>query len=246
MTDRPRIVCVFGTRPEAIKMAPVVRALGAPGSGLEPVVCATDQHREMLAQVLACFGLQPDHRLDVMQAGQQPGEVAARVLDRLPPVLAVVRPAAVLVQGDTTSTLAAALAAFLCPRAGRTRGSRPPHPTPGLALSRGRQSADHHRARALALRPHRGGAPEPAARSRAGDPHRRHRKPGGRRQPCCGRWTAWAHTVSWRCRRIRRGGCCSSPRTGGRASAARWRSCARRSVSWSMTIPTSRSRIPST
>jgi UDP-N-acetylglucosamine 2-epimerase len=112
MLDRPRVLCVFGTRPEAIKMAPVVRALAAPSSGLEPVVCVTDQHREMLDQVLEFFDVTPDHRLGVMQAGQTPSEVAARVLERLPAVLEDVEPAAVLVQGDTTTTVAAALAAF--------------------------------------------------------------------------------------------------------------------------------------
>jgi UDP-N-acetylglucosamine 2-epimerase len=112
MPDRPRILCVFGTRPEAIKMAPVVRALAAPSSGLEPVVCVTDQHREMLDQVLEFFAVTPDHRLGVMRAAQTPSEVAARVLERLPAVLDAVQPAAVLVQGDTTTTVAAALAAF--------------------------------------------------------------------------------------------------------------------------------------
>lgn len=112
MLDRPRILCVFGTRPEAIKMAPVVRALAAPSSGLEPVVCVTDQHREMLDQVLEFFAVTPDHRLGVMRAGQTPSAVAARVLERLPAVLDAVQPAAVLVQGDTTTTIAAALAAF--------------------------------------------------------------------------------------------------------------------------------------
>ena len=112
MLDRPRILCVFGTRPEAIKMAPVVRALAAPSSGLEPVVCVTDQHREMLDQVLQFFRLTPDHRLGVMRPDQTPSEVAARVLERLPAVIDRVRPAAVLVQGDTTTSVAAALAAF--------------------------------------------------------------------------------------------------------------------------------------
>ena len=112
MHDRPRILCVFGTRPEAIKMAPVVRALAAAASGLEPVVCVTDQHREMLDQVLAFFELRPEHRLAVMRRDQTPSQVAARVLERLPRVLDEVRPAAVLVQGDTTTTMAAALAAF--------------------------------------------------------------------------------------------------------------------------------------
>jgi UDP-N-acetylglucosamine 2-epimerase (hydrolysing) len=112
MLDRPRILCVFGTRPEAVKMAPVVRALATPGSGLEPVVCVTDQHREMLDQVLELFELRPDHRLGIMRADQTPTEVAARVLERLPAVLDAVRPGAMLVQGDTTTTFAAALAAF--------------------------------------------------------------------------------------------------------------------------------------
>jgi UDP-N-acetylglucosamine 2-epimerase len=109
---RPRILCVFGTRPEAIKLAPVVQALRGPASGLEPVVCVTEQHQEMLDQVLEFFDLAPDHRLAVMGENQTPSEVAARVLERLPPVLDAERPAAVLVQGDTTTTLAAALAAF--------------------------------------------------------------------------------------------------------------------------------------
>jgi UDP-N-acetylglucosamine 2-epimerase len=110
-TGRHTVLCVFGTRPEAIKMAPVVRAL-ARTPGLEPAVCLTDQHERMLDQVLEVFDLRPDHRLGVMRAGQSPGEVTARVLERLPAVFAAVRPAAVLVQGDTTTTFAAALAAF--------------------------------------------------------------------------------------------------------------------------------------
>ncbi len=106
-----RILCVFGTRPEAIKMAPVVRALAATDD-LEPVVCLSNQHREMLEQVLDIFGLDAHERLNVMTEGQAPGDVVIRVLERLPPVLAAVRPAAVLVQGDTMTTFAAALASF--------------------------------------------------------------------------------------------------------------------------------------
>jgi len=106
-----RILCVFGTRPEAIKMAPVVRALAATND-LEPVVCLSNQHREMLEQVLDIFGLDAHERLNVMTEGQAPGDVVIRVLERLPPVLAAVRPAAVLVQGDTMTTFAAALASF--------------------------------------------------------------------------------------------------------------------------------------
>jgi UDP-N-acetylglucosamine 2-epimerase (non-hydrolysing) len=110
MDARP-ILCVFGTRPEAIKMAPVVRAL-ADADGLRPVVCVTGQHHELLEQVLELFRIRPDHRLDVMQDRQGPDEVVARVLPRLRAVLAMVRPAAVVVQGDTTTAFAAALTAF--------------------------------------------------------------------------------------------------------------------------------------
>ncbi len=106
------VLCVFGTRPEAIKMAPVVRALGARAPHVRPIVCVTNQHREMLDQVLDFFGVRPDFHLGVMREGQSPSEVAARILDRLPDVLATARPAAMLVQGDTTTTVAAALAAF--------------------------------------------------------------------------------------------------------------------------------------
>jgi len=106
------ILCVFGTRPEAIKMAPVVRALAARSAEFRPVVCVTNQHQEMLDQVLDLFELHAEHSLQVMTSGQTPNDVTVRVLERLPPVLASVRPAAVLVQGDTTTTFAAALAAF--------------------------------------------------------------------------------------------------------------------------------------
>jgi UDP-N-acetylglucosamine 2-epimerase len=111
MTPRT-ILCVFGTRPEAIKMAPVVRALAARPAEFQPCVCVTNQHQEMLDQVLELFALDVDHSLQVMSSGQTPTEVAMRVLERLPPVLASTTPAAVLVQGDTTTTFAAALAAF--------------------------------------------------------------------------------------------------------------------------------------
>jgi UDP-N-acetylglucosamine 2-epimerase len=111
MTART-ILCVFGTRPEAIKMAPVVRALAARPQEFQPVVCVTNQHQEMLDQVLAIFELHAEHSLQVMTSGQTPNDVTIRVLERLPAVLASTRPAAVLVQGDTTTTFAAALAAF--------------------------------------------------------------------------------------------------------------------------------------
>lgn len=105
------VLSVFGTRPEAIKMAPVVHALAA-RAGLDARVCLTNQHQQMLDQVLDLFALHADHNLQVMTNGQTPTDVTVRVLERLPAVLEELRPAAVLVQGDTTTSFAAALAAF--------------------------------------------------------------------------------------------------------------------------------------
>ncbi|RMF15986.1 MAG: UDP-N-acetylglucosamine 2-epimerase (non-hydrolyzing) [Alphaproteobacteria bacterium] len=105
------VLCVIGTRPEAIKMAPVVRALGSSGR-FRPVVCATGQHREMLDEALAMFSLSPDVDLDVMRPGQTLAGVSAAVLGGIDGVLADADPDSVLVQGDTTTTMAAALAAF--------------------------------------------------------------------------------------------------------------------------------------
>ncbi|MBX6377609.1 MAG: UDP-N-acetylglucosamine 2-epimerase (non-hydrolyzing), partial [Clostridia bacterium] len=106
-----RVLCVFGTRPEAIKMAPVVRALREAG-GIEPAVLVTAQHREMLDQVLDHFGIHPDYDLNVMRPRQSLSDLTARVLRGTVAVLRRHRPDLVLVHGDTTTTLAAALAAF--------------------------------------------------------------------------------------------------------------------------------------
>lgn len=108
---RVRILSVFGTRPEAIKMAPVVLRLAA-HPGFEAKVCVTAQHRSMLDSVLEDFAVAPDFDLDVMRERQSLCGIAARVLEGLEPVLARFRPDRVLVHGDTTTTLAAALAAF--------------------------------------------------------------------------------------------------------------------------------------
>ena len=105
-----RILSVFGTRPEAVKMAPVVSVLARTPS-VESRVLVTAQHRDMLDQVLQIFGLKPDYDLDVMQHNQSPTEVLARVMTGLQPVLTDFKPDWVLVQGDTTTVLAAALAA---------------------------------------------------------------------------------------------------------------------------------------
>jgi len=107
-----KVLTVFGTRPEAVKLGPVIRELGRHSSRIESRVCVTAQHRDMLDQVLRIFGIQPDVDLDVMQDNQTPTQVAAAVLARLEPVLQAEQPDWVLVQGDTTTVAAAALAAF--------------------------------------------------------------------------------------------------------------------------------------
>jgi UDP-N-acetylglucosamine 2-epimerase (non-hydrolysing) len=108
-----RVLSVFGTRPEAIKMAPVIRRLEARPDRFESVICVSAQHRDMLDQVLGVFDLRPDHDLEIMTPGQTPAGVAARVLDRLPPLLREVRPDVLLVQGDTMTTFASSFAAYL-------------------------------------------------------------------------------------------------------------------------------------
>ena len=109
-----RVLAVFGTRPEAIKMSPILHVLQARAAGGDPVrhaVCVTAQHREMLDQVLELFGVRPDYDLDLMTEDQTPAEVSAAALAGMEPVLAAEEPDWVLVQGDTNTTAAAALAA---------------------------------------------------------------------------------------------------------------------------------------
>lgn len=106
-----KILTVFGTRPEAIKMAPLVKAL-AEDNRFEAKVCVTAQHREMLDQVLELFEITPDYDLNLMKPGQTLNDVTARILLNLKPVLQEFKPDVVLVHGDTATTLAAALAAY--------------------------------------------------------------------------------------------------------------------------------------
>ena len=114
MTTAPveRILVVVGTRPEAIKLAPVVRRLRREPDRFEVRLCATAQHREMLDSVLSVFELAPDVDLDLMRPGQSPNEVASRVFAALDPLLAREAPDWLLVQGDTTTALCSAVAAF--------------------------------------------------------------------------------------------------------------------------------------
>lgn len=106
-----RVAVVVGTRPEAIKLAPVYRALRE-AAALSPILISTGQHRDLLNTTLKDLELNPDVSLDVMTPGQTPNAVLARICERLDPVYQELKPAAVVVQGDTTTVLAAALAAF--------------------------------------------------------------------------------------------------------------------------------------
>ncbi len=107
-----KIMLVFGTRPEAIKMAPLVKEFEKHPNELETIVCVTGQHREMLDQVLSIFDIHPDYDLNIMQQGQDLYDVTSRVLTGMRDVLKEVHPDVVLVHGDTTTSTAAALAAF--------------------------------------------------------------------------------------------------------------------------------------
>ena len=106
-----KILSVIGTRPEVIKLAPIIRELGK-RSDLQNVVCVTAQHREMLDSALELFKIKPDYDLDVMADNQTPAQVASAILAKLDPILQQEQPDWVLVQGDTTTTAAAALSAF--------------------------------------------------------------------------------------------------------------------------------------
>ncbi|NMP80906.1 UDP-N-acetylglucosamine 2-epimerase (non-hydrolyzing) [Pseudoalteromonas arctica] len=106
-----KVLTVFGTRPEAIKMAPLVHALAA-DERFESKCCVTAQHREMLDQVLELFKITPEYDLNLMKAGQTLPEVTSRILQELTPVLKEFKPDVVLVHGDTATTFAASLAAY--------------------------------------------------------------------------------------------------------------------------------------
>lgn len=106
-----KVMTIFGTRPETIKMAPVVKELQSRPE-IETVVCVTAQHRQMLDQVLEAFGIRPDYDLNIMKAGQTLSDITSRVLAGLETVIQKEKPDLVLVHGDTTTTFAGALAAF--------------------------------------------------------------------------------------------------------------------------------------
>lgn len=119
------ILSVFGTRPEAIKMAPVIRELNKHPDRFRSAVCVTAQHRQMLDQVLNLFEIRPDYDLDIMKPGQDLFDITCNVLQGLKSVIAREKPDMVLVHGDTTTTMAASMAAFY-------RGARVGHVEAGL------------------------------------------------------------------------------------------------------------------
>ena len=106
------VLSVFGTRPEAIKMAPVIKELERHPQAIRSLICSVGQHRQMLDQVMDLFGLAPDYELDVMEADQQLPRLTAKLFTALDSVIADVRPDWVLAQGDTTTVLVAAMEAF--------------------------------------------------------------------------------------------------------------------------------------
>lgn len=106
-----RIMTIYGTRPEAIKVAPIIKAIERT-EGLESIVVVTGQHREMLDQVNDMFGIVPDHDMNIMSASQGLNQIASRVIDGVDRILQLEEPDAVIVQGDTTTVMGAAIAAF--------------------------------------------------------------------------------------------------------------------------------------
>jgi len=107
----PRILTVFGTRPEAIKMAPLILELRR-RRGIETIVCVTGQHRGLLDEALKAFAIKPEHDLAIMRPGQTLGDITTSVLTNLTPLLTLLKPDRVLVHGDTTTTYATAVASF--------------------------------------------------------------------------------------------------------------------------------------
>lgn len=112
MSQAQKVLIIFGTRPEAIKMAPVVKGFQAAFPKIQTIVCVTAQHRQMLDQVLKLFDITPEHDLNIMKPGQDLFDITSNILIGLKAVLAAEKPDLVLVHGDTTTTFAASLAAY--------------------------------------------------------------------------------------------------------------------------------------
>ncbi len=239
-----KVLSTFGTRPEAIKMAPVLAELSRFAGAVESRVCVTAQHREMLDQVLDVFGIVPDVDLDVMKDDQAPWQVVASVLAGLDRVLAAEAPDLVLVHGDTTTTMAASLAAFYRKipvghvEAGlRTHDMRYPFPE-----EMNRVVADDLASFHFAPTARRAG--EPPARRGRGGLDLRHRQHGHRRAAGRGGAVRGGRRhlgAPGRRRRPRAGDSSSSPLTAVRTSASRSRTSAARSATSRTRFPTSSS-----
>src|SRR5699024_1496831 len=112
MTKQIKVLSVFGTRPEAIKMAPLIHEFESREEQFKSIIAVTAQHREMLDQVLDVFGLKPDVDLNVMKRNQTLAQITTSALNGLDGVIKEIRPDIILVHGDTSTTFAASLAAF--------------------------------------------------------------------------------------------------------------------------------------
>jgi len=158
-----KVMTVYGTRPEGIKMAPVIRRLEE-DPRFECISVVTGQHREMLDQVNEVLGITPTHDLDVFAPGQTLNEIMARIITLLDPILEVKRPDAVVVQGDTSTVAAAALATALLRAGARTRHATTPDRLPGECAP---GPARTPRTRAQGLRDQRSSTPDGHYASRA-------------------------------------------------------------------------------
>ena len=112
MNHKMRVMVIFGTRPEAVKMAPVIKTLKEHPDQVEVTVCVTAQHREMLDQVLNVFQITPDVDLDLMAYNQSLADLTGRIFTRLDPILEAYQPDWMLIQGDTTTVMAAAILGY--------------------------------------------------------------------------------------------------------------------------------------
>ena len=241
--NKLKVMSVFGTRPEAIKMAPLVKALQA-SEQIESVVCLTGQHREMLDSVMQIFRLTGDYDLHIMEKRQTLSTITTKTLLGMDEVLDTVKPDLVLVHGDTSTTFAGALAAFYHQvkvghvEAGlRTWDKYSPFPEEMNRTLVG-DIADLHfsptRANAENLRREAIMGDIFITGNTAIDAMRYTVKPDSSRRSCSTSWTSGAAASS------------PSPATGGRTTASPWRtSCTPSCASWSR-IPTWRSSIPST
>ena len=162
---RPRVLFIFGTRPEAIKVCPVIRHFRDECDGRFDVrICVTAQHRAMLDQVLDVFGVEPHYDLNAMRQGQTLTSATSRILSELEPVLRSDRPDLVLVQGDTATTLCRSAGCVLCQDSGRAYRGRFADRRYGPAVSGRDESRGRGPSERFALRRHSVGGWELASR----------------------------------------------------------------------------------